>query len=169
MSGGVKITITGDKEVDAILASLSDKIAKQTLNRGIKAGARFLLFRAQSRMPKDTGIAVNNMLVKTRRKKRRRGTVAMNVQFRTDPIVRNSQTETATAEGTKVSEGGFYPSVIEYGSIKRNRPMLAPLRRTYESDGSTAQAIVTDAIRQDVMRLLNGVKVVRRRKAKVTP
>ena len=116
------IIMTGDKEVDRLLATLEPKLQKKAIRKGTREGAKVVLERARSLVPVDTGTLLDTMTVRsavgTGRGRLRRGTIGHMVTHREtgaeDPFYAHF-----VEFGTRVWQGDRYIRPALYDSAKQ--------------------------------------------------
>lgn len=59
------ITLTGDKQVDSMLATLEPKLQKKAIKKGTREGAKLALQQAKRLVPIDTKTLLRSMTVRT--------------------------------------------------------------------------------------------------------
>lgn len=139
---GVRITVTGVKEIDRALDGLGDKLRKKVLNKLLRSAAKPINKQAKALAPVgETGMLKKH--IKTRKKKgAKRGDFALEVR-----------TGTREEMGIPKDAPAYYPAVQEYGSEKKNIPAKRYMRTAYETKQGEARKIMRDGVADEVKKV----------------
>ncbi len=100
------IILTGDKQVDRMLATLEPKLQKKAIRKGTREGAKIVLQRAKQLVPVDEGTLLRSMSVRTAKReggqRLPRGTMGHSVQH----VQRKGKGDP------------FYAHFVEFGTVK---------------------------------------------------
>lgn len=139
------VTLNGVKQVQRSLEQFQPTLQKKLQRRATRKAGKPVLDTARARVPVMTGKLRKNL--KLRSVKRKRGSTVVGVSVKTPE---------RHVLGISESDPYYYPSVIEYGSAKRNispRPYLRPaldqnknnVRKIYASE---LKSLITETARQ---------------------
>lgn len=127
MAASVRVIVTGDRKVDRKLRALGKgavPVARKAMRAAMKS---VMLPSVRAEAPEDKGVLKRHVVVRAVKRKKR-GTVALEVQVKAD-----EQTRKRTSKGEDV----FYPAVVEFG--REGVPPDPFMLRAYTSDGPAAR------------------------------
>ena len=106
------IVMTGDRQVDKMLATLLPKLQKKAIRKGTREGAKVVLNTAKSRVPVDEGNLLRTLKVRAAQKD----------PTTRKPIKRGDIGHSVTHVGPKGEIGRgtndpFYSQFVEYGTV----------------------------------------------------
>jgi HK97 gp10 family phage protein len=143
-----KLTLTGDKEIDAMLKTLEAKDMPKALRKGTRAGAKVVLEDARRLVPIDTGTLQDTLVVRTA--KGRSG----------KRLPRGTFGHAVTHKDTG-AEDPFYAHFVEFGTVK------------WDGDRYIRQALydnedrVRRTNRQEIARAVDAIAAKTKRKTSV--
>lgn len=134
----VDVSQLGDKRVSAKLARLDIKVQKKIVRQALRKAAAPILATAKARVAVDTGALRDGLTI--RAVKAKKGVFGIQVA-----------TPRRAELGIPADAKGFYPAVLEYGSV--DHPPKPYLRPALEQNRDRALATVADFVRDEIEAL----------------
>lgn len=141
--------VTGDKQIDAVLAQFEPKFQKKYGRRAARDAAKFILADFKAEAPEDTGAMVASAKVKAAKRSRSFAFGSLVV------LDREKLVQEAEARGKEMSldkkRGGepyFYPAIVEFGDS--DTPAQKPLRRALYGNEAAVRQKFMDALKEQI-------------------
>lgn len=144
----VKSIITGDKEIDAMMAKLEKKVQTKIVRDALKSGMQPMLQAAISKAPRDENKLAKR--IKIRAGKRSRGYIRRSIVV----LAKDFPAESAKDK----SKPQFYPAFVEYGlgSGEENYPRQPYLRPAFDETSDYVRGHVMREIRDKLIAATKG-------------
>lgn len=141
--------VTGDREVDAILAQFEPKFQKKYGRKASRNAAKKVMTEAKAKAPEDTGALKRSLIIRTAKRSRK-------IAFGHRVIIdRDRLIKYAGKFGKKISkdkkrnnEPFFYPSVIEFGD--KDTPAQKPLRNALFGNEAAIKSYFLDELKAQI-------------------
>lgn len=136
-SEGVELIvgISGVMETIKSLKGFHPTLQKKLVRKAIRKAAKPVLEAAKARAAVDSGAMEESLKLRAAKRSRKSGVVGMSVL-----------TGTRAELGIAPDDRYYYPSVVEYGSAKRNIPMQPFLRTAKDDAGSEVYRVYRNAL-----------------------
>lgn len=133
-----KVLVTGDKEIDALLAKLPRSLGNKILKKNMRSGLKPIHKQAKADAPKDTGELKKKTKIKAGKRSRSR-------------VVINVISEAISPTGVR------YPFIQEFGSEKMGIPASRWMTKTYLQHKDSASNHITRGIKSDLESEVKGL------------
>lgn len=149
----MKVRVEGLRELSDRLEKLDKKVAGQVVRKAAITGARLIRDEAKNRVPVDTGVLKQNIVIK-RFRTRGKGNVRYGIGLVSSKAV-YSNTKTNRKKGrvgkSYYQDKAFYGHMVEFGTRKmKARPFLRP---AFESQKEKAVDVVKNTLKQEIDKL----------------
>jgi HK97 gp10 family phage protein len=138
--------VTGDKEVDKVLANFEPKWQKKHGRRAARDAAKFALADFKNLAPEDTGAMVAAAKVKAAKRSRKFAFGSL-IHIDRDKMFahRKAEGERVALDKKRGGEPFFYPSVIEFGDS--DTEAQKPLRTALYGNETEIKRVFMDSLR----------------------